>query len=50
MLKDFVSGFMTDAIARLEGRTFVAMSATVEEVDGILKLKDTFQKVLRLWS
>ena len=46
MLKDFVSGFMTDAIARLEGRTFVAMSATVEEVDGILKLKDTFQKVL----
>ena len=46
MLKDFVSGFMTRPVAIFEGRAFAAMSATVEEVDGILKIKETFKRVV----
>ena len=46
MLKDFVSGFMTRPTALLEGRAFAAMSATVDDVDGILNIKETFKRVV----
>ena len=46
MLRDFVSGFMTQPVAMFEGKAFAAMSAIVDENDGILKIKDTFKKVL----
>ena len=48
MLREFVSGFMTHPAAVIEGRAFAAMDATVDDVDGILKIKETFKRVVDL--
>jgi hypothetical protein len=44
MLRDFVDGFMTHPAAIFDGKVFVAMSAVVDEKDGIDKIIGVFKK------